>query len=56
MALILCNIYFADDKLTTGQLITAVVWGLLPFFNTVFLVMLVMVAWKQAAKEANKDM
>lgn len=56
MALILCNIYFADNKLTTKQLLISVVWGLLPFLNAIFLVLIVMVAWNTAVEEANKDM
>jgi hypothetical protein len=56
MALILCNIYFADNKLTTKQLLISVVWGLLPFLNAIFLVLIVMVAWNKAVEEASKDM
>lgn len=53
MALILCNLVFAEKKLTTGQLLFSAVWGLVPFLNAVFIALVVYVAY-QMSKEAAK--
>lgn len=52
-ALVLCNVHFASKeyKVTGWNLFMAVVIGVLPFINTLFLALAVVVAYQQAKAE-----
>jgi hypothetical protein len=51
MVLILCNLHFAENKLTAKQTLISVVLGVTPFVNTLCLLMAVFVAYKMVEKE-----
>jgi hypothetical protein len=54
MGLILCGLTFGDKKLSTGQLMFSVVWGLVPFLNAVFILLVLFVAYKMSEEAVKK--
>jgi hypothetical protein len=55
LGLILCNLHFAENKLTGKQTCIAIVLGIIPFVNTLCILMAVFVAYEMAEEEANKQ-
>jgi hypothetical protein len=51
IVLILCNLHFAENKLTAKQTLISVVLGVTPFVNTLCLLMAVFMAYKMAKQE-----
>jgi hypothetical protein len=54
LALVLCNLHFAENKLTGKQTCISVVLGIIPFVNTLCILMAVFMAYKVVEEETNK--
>ena len=55
LALVLCNLYFAENKLTTAQAAGFTVASLIPFVNALIIVFVFIVAYDMAKAEIEKE-
>jgi hypothetical protein len=54
LALILCNLHFADNKLKGWQIVSTLVVSFIPFVNTMFIILVLFVAARMVADEGKK--
>lgn len=54
LALILCNLYWAENKLTFKQTVATFVVSFIPVANFLFLILVVFVAARMIAEEVKK--
>jgi hypothetical protein len=55
LGLVLCNLYFAENKLTTAQAAGFTVASLIPFVNTLIIIGLFYVALQMAKAEIERE-